>query len=243
MVKVTSIDHHRVIVTGSEGLIGRHVCAALEKRSCFSDIDDVIRLDVTLGHDLTDERCVKELFKQHVLKRDGTFNSLINLFAYNDHVKPGESRGTLFDLPLESFSMSLNVNLTALFSVCREFARNGGDNIINFGASTGIVSARTDMYGGAHKHVGYSVSKAGVIHLTKILAVHLAPDVRVNCISPGGVRVDQSDSFVQAYSGHTPMRRMASLDDLMPSLQMLLDPSNEYMVGANIVVDGGYTLW
>lgn len=223
-----------VMLAGSEGLIGAHL------REILSEDYIVHTVDKTLPKtcDLTNEQDVTEYFKTwHA-------DHLINLFAFNDHVKPGEKRGTLFDLPLQSFRDCIEVNLTALFHVCREYARNNPNgNIINFGASTGIVSARPDMYGGGHKHVGYSVSKAGVIHLTKILAVHLAPDIRVNCISPGGIAADQSDEFRQLYGSHTPMGRMGELCDLEPAVRMLLDTRNRYMSGANIVIDGCYSLW
>lgn len=237
-----------IIVAGSKGLIGRHVCDALRcmgtfegqryKYSSPGDTEhDVIELDLKLGHDLADESFVREFFASN------RADALINLFAFNDHVAPGEKRGTLFDLPLQSFRDCMETNLTTLFSVCREYARNNSNgNIINFGASTGLVSARPDMYGGAHKHVGYSVSKAGVVHLTRVLAVHLAPDIRVNCISPGGVEHDQPEEFKELYGSYTPMGRMARLGDLMPAIKMLMDPQNAYMTGANIVVDGGWTI-
>ena len=216
-------------MTGHQGLIGRYLYHEL------SHDFDILGVDLpTL--DLTNEDAVKDFF------RENPAHHLINLFAFNDHVRPGEKRGTLFDLPLSSFKSCLDVNLTALFSVCREYARsNATGNIINFGATTGIVSARDDMYGGAHKHVGYSVSKAGVIHLTKVLAVHLAPSIRVNCISPGGIEADQDDEFKAIYSSHTPMERMGKLSDLLPAVKMLLDPKNCYMTGANVLVDGGWT--
>lgn len=223
-----------VIIAGSRGLIGSHIRQMLTDRGT-----EWIELDKQLGHDLQDERFVKEFFAS----ADGQADALINLFAYNDHVSSDEQRQTLFDLPLESFRAALDVNVTALFSVCREFARNNRvGTIINFGASTGIVSARTDMYSGAHKHVGYSVSKAGVIHLTRILAAHFAPNVTVNCISPGGIEHQQSDSFKELYGSHAPMGRMGFLREIEPVIRMLLDPDNSYMTGANIVVDGGWTI-
>ena len=61
------------------------------------------------------------------------------------------------------------------------------------------------MYDGAHKDIAYRVSKAGVINLTKYLAVHLAPKIRVNCVIPGGIQLDQTKKFVQGYSKQTPL--------------------------------------
>ena len=149
----------KVIVTGSEGLLGKEIVKHLEKNN------DVTKLDLVLGHDLSNEEFVKKWFKKNKA------SSLVNCFALNDHVEKGQKRPTLFNITLESFSQFLDANLVSLFSVCREFARNNKSGaIVNFSASTGIVSARPDLYNGSHKHIGYTVSKAGVINLTKFLA-------------------------------------------------------------------------
>jgi len=185
-----------------------------------------------------DETFVKKWFKEN------TADCLVNCFALNDHVEKGQKRGTLFDISLDSFSKFLNVNLTALFSVCREFARNNGSgSIVNFSATTGIVSARPDLYDGGHKHIAYSVSKAGVINLTKFLATHLAPKIRVNCIAPGGAQSDQGDEFLKKYSALTPMRRMMKPDELNGIVEFLCNSKSSYVTGATFVVDGGWTCW
>tara|TARA_Y100001936_G_scaffold188676_1_gene187036 strand:+ start:24121 stop:24792 length:672 start_codon:yes stop_codon:yes gene_type:complete len=222
----------KVIVTGSEGLLGSEIIDHLEK------IHSVISLDLTLGHDLTDEKFVKSWF------HDNHADALVNCFALNDHVEPGQERGTLYDTSLDSFSKFLEVNLTALFSVCREFARNNDSgSIINFSASTGIVSARPDLYDGNHKNAGYSVSKAGVINLTKFLSTHLAPNIRVNCISPGGVEHEQGQDFQKKYAELTPLKRMMKKHELNDLTEFLISNKSSYITGSNIVVDGGWTVW
>ena len=70
------------------------------------------------------------------------------------------------------------------------------------------------MYEGSHKDIGYGVSKAAVINLSKYLAVHLAPNIRVNCVIPGGVEHKQEKKFVREYSKHTPLNRMMRKDEL-----------------------------
>jgi len=199
---------------------------------------ETYKLDIRLGHDLSDENFVKEWFSKN--KAD----SLVNCFALNDHVGPGNERGTIFDISLKSFSKFLEVNLTALFSVCREYARNNErGTIVNFSASTGIVSARPDLYGGKHKHIGYSISKAGVINLTKFLATHLAPKIRVNCIAPGGVENDQDKEFLKKYANLTPMRRMMKKNELNEIVEYLCSSKSSYVTGATFVIDGGWTSW
>jgi NAD(P)-dependent dehydrogenase (short-subunit alcohol dehydrogenase family) len=222
----------KIIVTGSEGLLGKEISQYLEKKN------EVIKVDLQLGHELTNEEFVKEFFKEN--KAD----SLVNCFAFNDHVKKGEKRGTIFNLTLESFNEFLEVNLTALFSVCRQYAQNNEmGSIVNFSATTGIVSARPDIYDGSHKHPAYSISKAGVINLTKFLATHLAPNIRVNCIAPGGVRFDQDEEFIQKYSKLTPMKRMMEKNELNEVVEFLCSSGSSYMTGSTIVVDGGWTSW
>lgn len=222
----------KIIVTGSEGLIGKELCDYLSKKY------EVVRLDLSLGHDLTDEEFVKKWFKQN--KSDG----LVNCFALNDHVDNKRKKQTLFDITLKSFSDFLNVNLTALFSVCREYARNNKKGaIVNFSATTGIVSARPDLYNGAHKHIAYSISKAGVANMTKFLATHLAPNIRVNCVAPGGVEHNQNSKFIKKYSKHTPLGRMMKVRELNELIEYLCTEKSSYVTGATFVIDGGWTTW
>ena len=222
----------KIIVTGSEGLLGKEISKFLEKGN------KVIRLDLTLGHDLTDEKFVKKYFKENKA------NCLVNCFALNDHVDNKRKKNTIFNISLDSFSKFMEINLTALFSVCREFARNNKTgSIVNFSASTGLVSARPDLYNGSHKHIAYSVSKAGVINLTKFLSTHLAPKIRVNCIAPGGVKHEQSKDFIKKYSNHTPMKRMMEKNELNEMVEFLCKSNSSYVTGATFVVDGGWTVW
>ena len=222
----------KIIVTGSEGLLGKEIVRHLEKKY------DVIKLDKILGHDLADELFVKKWFKKNHA------SSLVNCFALNDHVEEGKKRPTLFDITLKSFSEFLDTNLVSLFSVCREFARNNkSGSIINFSATTGIVSARPDLYNGGHKHIAYSVSKAGVINLTKFLATHLAPNFRVNCVAPGGVEFNQDKEFIKKYSKHTPLNRMMKKNELNGIIEFLCSTQSSYGTGATFVNDGGWTSW
>ena len=222
----------KIVITGSEGLLGSQISKFLSKNH------EILKLDLSLGHDLVDENFVKKWFKENKV------DCLVNCFALNDHVEKNRKRSTLFEISLDSFSNFLNVNLTALFSVCREFARNNNEgSIINFSATTGIVSARPDLYNEGHKHPGYSVSKAGVINLTKFLATHLAPNIRVNCIAPGGAFKDQDDEFVKKYSNLTPMKRMMKTHELNGIVEYLCSSKSSYVTGATFVIDGGWTAW
>lgn len=234
-----------IIITGSSGLIGSYLTAhfmSLGRRVVQIDIGNP--KPATGEFKVLDLRCHDDVNVMCELYAD--IPTLINCFGANDHVRPGEVRGTILDVDTDVFRDMLNDNVVALFNVCKQYAKvrmGRGCRIVNFGASTGIVSPRTDMYGGLHKHVGYSTSKAAVIHMTRILGTHLItldPEMFINCISPGGIENGQGKDFMSRYSQHTPAHRMGSVADLVPAIEMLIDERNRYMVGENVVVDGGW---
>jgi len=223
----------KIIITGSEGLIGSELCKYFEKEN------NVLRLDLKLGDDLTDEKFVKKWFKNNHA------SYLINCFALNDHVdKSTKNKNTLFDFSLESFSKYFQINLLSLFSVCREFAKNNNNSsIVNFSSTYGMTSPNPILYNNSHKDIGYCVSKAGVVNMTKYLSIHLAPKIRVNCVIPGGVKHNQSSDFVKKYSKLTPMKRMMKKNELNGLIDYLCSSNSSYVTGSSFVVDGGYLSW
>lgn len=224
--------NYKIIITGSEGLIGTQLVNFLSKNY------EILKLDLLLGNDLTNEDFVKNWFKKNKA------NAVVNCFALNDHVRKDESRETLYDISLNSVLKYLDVNIVSLFSVCREFAKNNQNgSIVNFSASTGLVSARPDLYNGSHKHIGYSISKAGVVNLTKYLATHLAPNIRVNCIAPGGIENNQDPEFINKYAKLTPLKRMMKKEELNEIVEYLATTKSSYVTGSTFVIDGGWTAW
>ena len=224
----------KIIVTGSEGLIGTEICKYFEKNN-----NKVYRLDLKLGHDLNDEEFVKSWFKKNPAKY------LVNCFALNDAVQSDRKKGTLFDFPLETFLKYLNVNLVSLFSVCREFAKNPiASGIVNFASTYAQVSPIPDLYTEGEKHIGYSVSKGAVLQLTRHLAVHLSSrNIRVNCIVPGGVKHEQSKDFIRMYNERVPIKRMMEVSELNGLVSYLCSEESSYMNGSIINIDGGWTAW
>ena len=90
----------------------------------------------------------------------------------------------------------------------------------------------------------YTASKSGVIGLTKWLATRYASlGIIINCISPGGVFNNQSKTFVKKYSKINPSGKMASQDDLLGLMNFLISDSSNYIVGQNIKIDGGHSIW
>lgn len=182
---------------------------------------------VTLAQaDLTDPAEINSLISN---LREASLDVLVNSAAY----MPG---GNVDMLSLENWDISLDLNLRAPFLLAQECAKNMTDD--------GLIVNITDV--GAQKawsrYPSYTVSKAALESLTRILARALAPKIRVNAIAPGLVL--QSDIVPaeewQRLINRVPLKRPARPEEIASALEFLLE--NKYITGQTIVVDGGYSL-
>jgi 2-deoxy-D-gluconate 3-dehydrogenase len=125
----------------------------------------------------------------------------------------------------------------------------GGGVIVNLSSIYGLTGPDQRLYQrlgqpAQFKPVYYSVTKAGVLGLTRYLATYYAgKNIRANSLTPGGVYNGHDQEFVQAYSARAVLGRMAVKDDMNGALLFLASDASAYMTGANLVVDGGWTAW
>lgn len=221
------------IVTGSSGLLGATLMEHLESLGYNS-----IGVDLQTGFDLSDVTAVEEFFRTNHSK------NLINLFALNDKVADEGFNSTFLNLDLEVFRKTIEVNLTSLFSVCREFIRNNEKgNIVNFSSIYGVRSPDSRIYSVGEKPISYGTSKAGVLQLSRHLATHSAPNFRVNTIVLGGIFENQDSEFVRKYSNNVPLGRMGEPSEILGAVEFLTSESSSYITGASINIDGGWTAW
>ena len=195
--------------------------AALQTKA---EIESVGR-SVTLAQaDLTQPEQVHSLLS--------TFQSL-NVLVNSAAFMPS---GIVDALSLENWDTSIDLNLRAPFLLAQECAQKMPDG--------GLIVNITDV--GAQKawsrYPSYTVSKAALESLTKILARALAPKIRVNAIAPGFVLQSGivSDEEWQRLINRIPLKRPARTEEVTSALEFLLQ--NEYITGQTIVVDGGYSL-
>jgi len=150
-----------------------------------------------------------------------------------------------------------SVDLTGTLLVtqkCIPFLRkNGGGSIINISSTYGILSPDQRIYESLspknskqkiEKPIGYSISKSGVLNMTRFLATKFAEDkIRVNTLTLGGVYDNNPKTFVKSYSNKTPLRRMADKNEYAGPIIFLATDASSYMTGSNLVVDGGWSTW
>ena len=150
---------------------------------------------------------------------------------------------------IDTWKMALDVNLTAPFGLVQSCAeligKSGHGSVINIGSTYGMVGPDMRIYQNTDigSPAAYAASKGGLIQITRWLATVLAPKVRVNSISPGGVWRDQAEAFHQEYISRTPMGRMATEEDFKGAIAYLASDLSAYVTGHNLVVDGGWTAW
>ncbi len=224
----------KLVITGSEGLIGRKLVRHFKNRF------EILKLDLALGHDLTDTDFVARWFQ-----RNRRLNGIIVCHAYNPAPLKRSKKVEPVDIPIGEIDDYLKTNASSAFDVCRNFIKNNrGGVIINVSSIYGKVSPRHDIYRNFVKPIGYSMSKAAVVIMTKYLATYYAPDFRINTVILGGVADKKQDpTFVSKYGGHVPMNRLMELGEAVSIFDFLLDKKSTYVTGAEFCVDGGWTAW
>ncbi|MBI5855635.1 MAG: SDR family oxidoreductase [Nitrospirae bacterium] len=197
---------------------------------------------------------------QRVIERFGHIDILINNAARNPSQQSLDGR-TGITSRLEHFSIAdwhsdIAVGLTGAFLCSRhigiEMARRGRGVILNIASDLGLIAPDQRIYRRPGlrddqqpvKPVSYSVVKHGLIGLTRYLATYWAGQgVRANALSPGGVQTGQDEEFVTRLTNLIPLGRMAREDEYRAAVVFLVSDASSYMTGANIVIDGGRTVW
>jgi NAD(P)-dependent dehydrogenase (short-subunit alcohol dehydrogenase family) len=236
-----------IIVTGGSGLIGKAIVTDLKKKgSCVINAEIGIKDDwkeIELNCDITNETSVKELLKK-IIDRFGRIDGLVN----NAYPRTKDWGKKFEDVTLESWKRNVDIQLNSCFFICQQvleiMKQQKGGSIVNIASIYGVVGNDFTVYEdtGMTSPAPYSAIKGGVINFTRYLASYFGSyNVRVNCVSPGGVFNNQNPTFVAQFERKVPLKRMAKPEDIAPAVSFLLSDEASYITGHNLLVDGGWT--
>lgn len=241
------LDGRKAFVTGGARGIGKSAAVALAQAGADIAVVDVNAAmaeetakelsafgvkTLAVQADISSEQDVQAMIEK-ILSAFGTLDIAVN----NAGICINKES---MDMTMDEWRRVIDINLTGLYMTARAVAavmmERGKGSIIN----TGSMAAH--VIPGPQRHCAYSASKAGVIHLTKALAVEWARyHIRVNCVSPGyTATVLTKDVANPSWAGQTPLGRLGTPDDYQGAFIYLAGDLSSFVTGSEIIVDGGY---
>lgn len=264
-IEEMSFTGGRVLITGAAGGIGRKLAAG------FAELDAELVLVDRAGSDWApvreemrgangrpvsymecdlEDQPSRQCLIDELVAAGQPIQVLVNNAAF-----VGTSGLTGWAVPfdqqsVDTFRRALEVNLIAVFHLCQGLAPSlarspSGGAIVNIGSIYGALGPDWSLYDGTSMSnpAAYGASKGGVIQLTRWLATTMAPAVRVNAVSPGGISRGQPESFVRRYEQRTPLGRMGTEEDIVGAVLYLASRWARYTTGQHLLVDGGWSAW
>lgn len=262
--QMLSMQGRVAVITGGCGHIGRAIAEGLAEQGCnlllIDRAEDALKesskaigerwsvqvegLAVDLEN--ADARVSVVPFMR---ERFGRADVLVNNAGF-----VGDSKMTGWVVPFEEQSIetwrrAVEVNVTAGFHLSQLLApmlrEHRCGSIVNVASIYGLLGPDMSLYDGTEmgNPAAYAVSKGGLIQLTRWMSTVLAPDIRVNCVSPGGVARNQPQVFVDKYVNRTPLKCMGQEDDFKGAVLYFSSDMSAWVTGQNLVVDGGWSAW
>lgn len=237
-----------IIVTGGNGLIGRHIVQRLLKESATCYCVDIVppseKLPYFIQADITDPLSVDNLVAT-VLERHQRIDGWVN----NAYPRTKDWGAPFEDIPLDSWKKNVDMQLNMLFYCTQKvlevmkMAEYG--SLVNIASIYGVVGNDFTIYentGGMTSPAAYAAIKGGVVNFARYLASYYGKyNVRVNTVSPGGVFDYQNETFIKNFESKVPLRRMAKPEEIAPGVAFLLSDDASYISGHNLMIDGGWT--
>lgn len=259
-----SLKDQVALITGGAGHLGSAmalVMAELGANILLLDRDlpslEIVKKEITSSYDVQVECIVCDLsveaevakVAEIVSETMGRLDIIVNNAAYVGTTNIEGWSCSFESQSLTAWRQALEVNLTSVFHLCQSckllLEKSGHGSIINVGSIYGILGPDLSLYDDTdlNNPAAYAASKGGLLQLTRWLATVLAPSVRVNAVSPGGIERGQPEPFMSKYIARTPLKRMGREEDFKGVIAFLASDMSRWVTGQNIVVDGGWSIW
>lgn len=217
----------------------------------LTSIADKLQQDWAVTVEIISCNLENPIQRSDLIKQVANYHENINILV-NNAAFVGASNLIGWNVPFEeqsidSWRRAVEVNLTATFDLCKGFKplmeKAEGANIVNIASIYGYLAPYWQIYEntGLNNPAAYGVTKAGLIQFTRWLSTTLAPKIRANSISPGGIFRGQPSEFVKRYIQRTPLGRMGDENDLRGAIAYLSSDLSKYVTGTNLIVDGGWS--
>lgn len=227
--------------------MGKALCKGIDDKgwkAVIADRQEVLTASDAFPVDITSAPSLDSLIEA-VVHRHGRIDAVVNA-AYPRN----KNFGRKFEaVTFEDFSENLSIHLGGYFLVMQKFAlhfkRMGGGSIVNISSIYGVIPPRFEIYEGTEMTmpVEYAAIKSALIHLTKYAAKYFkGSNVRINCVSPGGILHNQPQQFIEQYSHFTLSKGMLESNDVAGAVLFLVSDDAKFINGQNIIVDDGFTL-
>jgi NAD(P)-dependent dehydrogenase (short-subunit alcohol dehydrogenase family) len=237
-----------ILVTGGSGLIGRAIISDIKGKGGIPiNLDLNTQTDLDNGQyslDLTNDQSVYDavsFINAKFTKIDGLVN--------NAYPRTNDWGDKFEDIKPDSWRKNVDIQLNSSFviiqAVLRYMKLKNNGSIVNIASIYGVVGNDFTIYEDTNINppAAYSAIKSGLIGFTKYLASNYGKNnIRINCVSPGGIFDNQSIKFVHKYEQRVPLKRMGKPEDIAPSISFLLSDEAKYITGHNLIVDGGWTI-
>jgi NAD(P)-dependent dehydrogenase (short-subunit alcohol dehydrogenase family) len=236
-----------IVVTGGSGLLGKELVSDIRRKG-----GKAINADIIAKDDLSNgEICMditSDLSIRHVLEEVKSYFGRIDGLVNNAYPRTRDWSARFEDVKPESWRQNVNMQLNSCFVCCQEVLKimesQKEGAIVNISSIYGVVGNDFTLYEeyGGTSPAAYSAIKGGIVNFTRYLASYYGrKNIRINCISPGGIFDNQPESFVKRYENKVPMGRMGTPKDIAPAVSFLLSDESNYITGHNLLVDGGWT--
>ena len=243
------LNNKIIIITGGSGLIGKEIIKDITKKNGIAinaEINLKTNLDLNeIQCDITSEDSVNSML-EIVLNKYHKIDGFVN----NAYPRTSDWGDKFENIKYSSWQKNVDLQMNSVFLTCQKVLKimknQQYGSIVNIASIYGCVGADFSIYQDTEMSnpAPYSAIKGGVINFSRYLAsLYGKENIRINCVSPGGVFDNQHPVFIKNYENKVPLKRMAKDFEIAPAISFLLSDEASYITGHNLIVDGGLTAW